>query len=161
MLSSIPLLDQDRRQSLGTLPTPPSLTSQEVFDLQVLSFMDRNSQKGPPAVSGPAPRQLASVHQHLLQSGVNCLQGWRSHNSLGSLAPAELFDHPLWPLLSNHLEPRWNLYQTNIREAGREGTAPTQVVLWALLTCGSLWTARSPQKVVLEVAHSECTETGT
>lgn len=34
---SIPLLDQDRRQTLGTLLAPPSLTSQEFFDLQALS----------------------------------------------------------------------------------------------------------------------------
>lgn len=83
---SIPFLDQDRGQSLGTLPTPPSLTSQEVSELQVLS-QDHNSQKGPLAVSGPAPRQLGSVHQHLLQSTVNCPLRMEIPQFIGVIGP--------------------------------------------------------------------------
>lgn len=69
-----------RRQSLGTVPTLPSST---------LSSKFTGPQQGPLVVSARAPNsdQLISTF-----SAPNCPQGWSSHTSPGSSAPAELFD---------------------------------------------------------------------
>lgn len=116
-------------------PRPATLDLSS-FALQALSFTGHSSQKGSAVVSGPAPSQLGLGHQHLLQSRVN--SPLRMENPHFTRATVELLDHPLRPLLSNHL------YQTYLREAVREGPVRTQTVLWALLTCGSPWTAGSP-----------------
>lgn len=87
-----PLLEQDSGESSGTLPIPPHhpWLLKKSLSSKFLLPQDHNCQKGCLELSGRAPcskqGQLPSVHQHLLQSGVDRLQGWRSHTSTGSLA---------------------------------------------------------------------------
>lgn len=104
---SIPFLDQDRGQSLGTLPTPPSLTSQEVSEHQVFSFTGPQQPEGPSGSlrSSTPPAWISSsapspVHSELSSKDGDPTIHW-GHWSL-----LKLFDHPPRPLLSNHLELR-------------------------------------------------------